>query len=261
MPIMTFTTDFGHRDGYVACMHGVALGIAPDARLVDVSHAIEPQNVLHGAYVLAQVLPWFPPASVHVVVVDPGVGTARRVLAVRAAGQLIVAPDNGLLSLVHHHRWVEAVHVVENPALVLPRVSKTFHGRDVMTPVGAHLVRGFPLAQVGPATDHMEILQLAHPRHDEDGACHGTVVHRDRFGNLVSNISDQDIARVNRRRPDARVRLADRDIGPVRTTYGEVSAGQPLALVGSTGMLEIAINQGSAASQLAPPRDVAVIYG
>jgi S-adenosylmethionine hydrolase len=173
MAIVTLLTDFGTRDGYVASMKGVIAGIAPQAQILDITHDIDPQNVAHAAHVLHQVLPWYPPNTVHIAVVDPGVGTKRRILVARVRGQLVVGPDNGLLSLLHLDGLIEEVHTLENRVLALPRVSNTFHGRDLMAPAGAHLVNGFPLAEVGPGDGSYRSVRFRSPEHDADGSCRG----------------------------------------------------------------------------------------
>jgi len=247
------------RDGYVACMKGVILGLAPSATIVDACHEIERHRILHGAFVLRQLVDWYPPTTVHVVVVDPGVGTARRIVAARAKGQLVVAPDNGLLSLLQHDHLLEEVHTVLNPAMALPEVSSTFHGRDIMAPTAARLASGTRLSDVGPATDHVEVLRLAHPERQSDGVVHGAIIHRDAFGNLITNVTAADIAHLRRTGADARVLLGDQDVGPLRHTYSDVAPGEPLALIGSDHRLEIAVNTGSAADRFNPPDDARVV--
>ena len=258
MPIITLTTDFGQRDHYVACLKGVIMQIAPAAAIVDVTHEIERHNILHGAFVLRQVMSWYTAGTIHVVVVDPGVGTPRRIIAARYAGQYVVAPDNGLISFVHHELPVENVHVVENPRLGLPHVSHTFHGRDIIGPAAAHLAGKAKLSDLGPATDHVEVIQVAQPRLLAGHIVQGRIIYSDVFGNLVTNISHEDLASVYRQRPDAGVFLDDTDIGPVRNTYADVPAGKPLALVGSSGLLEISVNAGSAKERLKPQADSVV---
>lgn len=258
MAIITLTSDFGTRDHYVASMKGVILQIAPSASIVDVSHDIERHNILHGAFVLRQTMAWYPAGTIHAVIVDPGVGTRRRIIVARYAGQLVVAPDNGLISYLHHDIPVEEVHVVENTRMVLPKVSKTFHGRDVIAPVAAHLAAGMRLRDVGPVTDHVDIVPVAHVRWVGNQIVRGRVIYTDMFGNLVTNISAEDVAGVYRLRPQAGVSLGDVAIGPVRGTYAEVGAGELLALIGSTGLLEIAVNGGNARERLSAAPDAEV---
>jgi len=259
MAIITLTTDFGTRDAYVACLKGVILRIAPAARIVDVSHDIQRHNVLHGAFVLRQLVDWYPAETVHVAVVDPGVGTDRRIVVARAAGQFVVAPDNGLLSLLQLDKVIDEVHVLENPAMALPKISHTFHGRDLMAPAAAHLAAGARLGDVGPATDHIEVLRLARAERLAEGAVAGRIVHHDAFGNLITNIALDDLAPLIRVHPDAHVHLESRDLGPIRRTYADVAPGQPLALIGSSRQLEIAVNAGSALEILDPAVDAEVV--
>ena len=151
--VITLLTDFGTQDWYVAAVKGVILQIAPEATIVDVTHDLGPQDVVQAAFVLRQTLKWFPPGTIHLAVVDPGVGSNRRLLAGRYAGQYVVAPDNGLITMVHHELPVEAVHWIANRSYALRSVSATFHGRDIMAPAAAHLAAGVAVRQLGPPTD------------------------------------------------------------------------------------------------------------
>ncbi len=257
-PIITLTTDFGLRDGYVAAMKGVMLQIAPQAVLVDVTHEVDRHAVLPGAFVLRDVLRWYPPETVHVAVVDPGVGSARRIIAARLAGQYLVAPDNGLISLAHQDFPIEQVHVVENPSVRLPQVSATFHGRDIMAPAAAHLANGATLDDLGRPTDHVEILPTPRPRRLADNSLAGQAIYADVFGNLTTNIGQADLAALRRLSPNPSVTVQGQSLGPVRRTYSDVAAGESLALIGSGGMLEIAVHAGSAAERFGPIDDLVV---
>lgn len=247
MPIVTLTTDFGLRDHYVASMKGVILKIAPKATLVDVTHEIGPHNVHQAALVLDQVWDCYPAGTIHVAVVDPGVGTARRVLAGRYGGQILIAPDNGLVSLVHRRVPVEEMRVADYKRLFGEPPSTTFHGRDIFAPIAGHLARKGKLADLGPLTDHVQILQLPQPTFNADHSMTGEVVYVDRFGTLVTNMKREDVALAYNRRPHAEVYVVDARVGPVRATYSDVEPGSPVALIGSSNSLEVAINQGSAA--------------
>jgi hypothetical protein len=231
-------------------MKGAILSIAPDVNLVDVTHDIEPQNLMQAAFVLRQAWPAFPPETIHVVVVDPTVGSDRRILAARYNGRTVLAPDNGVISLVHRDGQVEAIHVIEQRNLFAASVSATFHGRDIFAPVAARLAGGMPLADVGPATDRITTFAIPHPHPHLDGSIEGEVIYVDTFGNLVTNLTPQELKRTSPTRNSWNVTLRDRHIGPVRHTYADVPAGEPLALIGSTGWLEIAVNGGSAADAL-----------
>jgi S-adenosylmethionine hydrolase len=258
MAIITLTSDFGTRDHYVASMKGVILQIAPAATIVDVSHEIERHNILHGAFVLRQTMAWYPQGTIHAVVVDPGVGTRRRIIVAKYGGQYVVAPDNGLISYLHQDIPVEEVFVVENNRLTLPKVSKTFHGRDVIAPVAAHLAAGMRSREVGSPTDHVDVVPVPQAQWIGNQNVRGRVIYTDTFGNLVTNITGEDVAAVYRLRPQAAVTLAETNVGPVRGAYGEVGAGEALALIGSTGLLEIAVNGGSARERFKTPTEALV---
>ena len=187
-PLVTLTTDFGLRDAYVAAMKGVILSICPEARLVDVSHEVAPQDVMEAAFVLRQAVPYFPPEAVHLVVVDPGVGTARRPVALRHGGHRFVGPDNGLFALLLDGAAPETLVGLDRPAFWRTEApSTTFHGRDVFAPVAAHLAAGRRLAEVGTPAAALESLHWALPIADAQGL-RGWVVHVDHFGNGITNI-------------------------------------------------------------------------
>ena len=245
--IVTLTTDFGLQDAYVGAMKGVMLQITPFVEMVDISHLIAPQDVMEGAFVLKEAYAYFPSGTVHLVVVDPGVGTARRPLALQAGGYLFVGPDNGLFPLLLGEEHIEKVVVLDNPAYWrTPEPSSTFHGRDIFAPVAAHLAGGVPLEEVGTPVDveSLQRLRWIEPSVQE-GSIQGWVVHIDRFGNCITNIP-AELLRVAS--PDnVRVYVGDAIIQRLHRTYGEVERGEPLALIGSSGMLEIAVNAGNAA--------------
>lgn len=250
MPVITLLTDFGAADHYVAAMKGVILEAVPKATLVDISHAIGPHNLLEGAFVLRQAFEYFPKETVHVAVVDPGVGTSRAIIAARYAGQFVLAPDNGLVSLIHRDFPLEELRTVQNDRLFRRGVSATFHGRDIFAPVAGHIARTGRLAEVGPPTDKLALLDLPMPLVSPDGRLAGRIVYIDHFGNATTNIGRADLQRAARRRSGLHVKVGGLDLGELRQTYGDVPAGSPLAILGSAEMLEIAVNQGSAAPQL-----------
>jgi S-adenosyl-L-methionine hydrolase (adenosine-forming) len=246
-PILTVTSDFGRDGPYVAAMKGVVLGLAPDAQIVDVSHSIAPQNVLEGAFVLANIVDAFPPGTVHLAVVDPGVGTERRLLAVSVAGQWFVAPDNGLLGGVVRDRDVTGIWEITNPALWRTRVSSTFHGRDILAPAAAHLLLGRDPDQLGPKRAKLIALMNFEPRSDVNGLV-GEVIFRDAFGNLITNVS---AARLSAAAPEAwSVEIAGETINGLIRTYGDKPPGTIVALAGSSGWVEIAVVNGDAARTL-----------
>ena len=270
-PAVTLTTDFGRVDAYTAAMKGVILGIAPGVACVDISHDVAPQDVLHGAYVLAEAIPYFPEGCVHVAVVDPGVGTGRRAIAARIGGVHLVGPDNGLLSLAIEAllpepapwplaeaesddalaRTVESalpkgVEVFElaDPVYRLPEVSTVFHGRDIFAPAAAHLALGVDAARMGPRLDTLHRLCIARPAPPVDGMITARVIHVDTFGNAVTNLRRADVPNV------ASVEAAGRLIGEVLPSYGWADEGATLAVWGSGGRLEISVRNGSAAETL-----------
>lgn len=250
MPIIALITDFGTRDHYAAAMKGVILQINPKATIVDITHEILPHDRFHGAFVLRQTLPYFPQETIFVAVIDPTVGSGRRILAARYNDRTVIAPDNGLLTLLHRDADLQEIRVVENRRFFASTLSSTFHGRDILAPVAAHLSRGVTLDHLGPVTDHIEILDLARPRLNSDGTIEGQIMLIDHFGNLVSNISVLDLSAANARKRHYEVSVGPHAIGPIRTTYADVPSGELLALIGSSQLLEIAVNNGNAAHAL-----------
>ncbi|MFQ6015207.1 MAG: S-adenosyl-l-methionine hydroxide adenosyltransferase family protein [Anaerolineae bacterium] len=247
--VITLTTDFGEEDGYVGAMKGVILALNPSVTLVDISHQIAPQDVSGAAYVLYTSCPHFPPGTVHLVVIDPGVGGSRHPVALRTRQATYVAPDNGVLSYVTHREEVkEAIHL-DNPRYWRSPVSPTFHGRDIFAPVAAHLSLGVPLAHMGHpfAVEEMVTLPFPQPMVQRDGTLLGHVWHIDRFGNVITDIGQEHVAGSEQR---LTVEVGDQRIEGLRRTYIEGPTGGLLALVGSSGQLEIAIREGSAAEGL-----------
>jgi len=236
MAIITLLTDFGTADSYVAEMKGVLLSRAPDVALVDVSHQIPPGDIRAGQYVLGRAWRHFPAGTVHLAVVDPGVGTPRRALAVEAAGHRFVAPDNGLLSFLPADARFVSLPV---PAGAAP----TFHGRDVFAPAAAALAVGAPLEGLGSPITNAIRSPLPAPHHDGTAVI-GEVLYVDRFGTLVSNIPAAAVE------PGVRIRIAGTDVGSLRRTFGDVERGTLLAIAGSGGTVEIAVRDGSAARLL-----------
>ena len=253
MVVITLTTDFGTRDAYVAELKGAILGLAPAARLVDVSHEVAPHDVAAGALLLEAAAPHFPRGTVHLAVVDPGVGTARRGLVLAARAQLFVGPDNGLFTpfLDEGGDW-EAFEIVA-PEYRRPGASRTFHGRDVFAPAAAHLALGLAPARLGPPVRDPMRLDWPEARADAGGLA-GEVVHVDRFGNLVTSIRSAAVEALG---PGATIRIAGRAL-PLVGTYGELARGRAGALVGSQERLEIAVREGSAAAALGARRGTPV---
>ena len=253
MAVITLTTDFGTRDTYAAEMKAAILSITRDVHLVDITHEIPPQDILAGALALEAAERWFPPATIHVAVVDPGVGTARRGLAVAAGGRTFVGPDNGLFTpFIAAGGW----QAFELTAAEFrgAHVSRTFHGRDVFAPAAAHLARGLPPHRLGPAVTD-PVRRTWPGARIVEGKIGGAVLHIDRFGNLVTSIPGEALTSLG---PEVTVRVAGRTLPLVRT-YGELKRGNPGALVGSGNRLEIAVNAGSAAKSLKAGRGTPVV--
>ena len=248
MRIITLLSDFGLEDGYVAAMKGVISGIAPEAHLVDVTHLVPAQDVPFGRFRLLTVVPFFPAGTVHLAVVDPGVGTARRAVAVQSTcGSLYVGPDNGLLTgALERDPAVAAVELSEPRFWRTPDPSATFHGRDIFSPVAAHLARGVPLDSLGTALPIDQLVRLELPPWNlVPGGARGAVQAVDRFGNVISNVPGA----VLENRGAWSASIAGHTV-PGHRTYGEVPPGEALALVGSHGFVEIALNRGDAARAL-----------
>ena len=260
MSAITLITDFGEADHYVACMKGVILQWAPTAHIIDVTHMIQPHDVVHGAFVLRQVFEHFPAGTIHIAVVDPGVGSSRRLLAARYSGQTILAPDNGLVSFVHRDFVLDELRSIENTRLFQPTVSTTFHGRDMLAPVAGHLWQGMAFEKLGPAINELELLNIERPKALDQGGIEGHVLYVDHFGNVVSNISAEDLGGAGDTPEQLDVHVGPLRIGPVHTTYADVKPGEVVAVIGSTGMLEIAVNQRNAAAHLrAAPGTIVVV--
>jgi len=247
-PIVTLTTDFGTADAYVAAMKGVLFSRAPGVAVVDVSHDVPPHDVVFGAFVLDGAAPWFPAGTVHVAVVDPGVGTERDLLVVEAGGFTFVAPDNGLLTLVLR-RWPDArAWRLTSRRFDLPEVSSTFHGRDRLAPLAAALASGQVASELGTPASPERLADL--DARLFPGRVEGRVLFADRFGNLVTNVSRADVATSFGAAP-WHVRLAGRALGAPLATYAEGAGRGLFALWGSGGRLELALDRGSAATAVA----------
>lgn len=252
MSIITLLTDFGLEDPYVGIMKGVILSINPSARIVDISHHVDPQDLTQAAFILESAIRFFPEDCVHLVVVDPGVGSGRDIVALRRLRRTIVAPDNGVLTRVIETEPVDRAVRVENSDYFLDKVSRTFHGRDIFAPVGAHVSRGVELDRLGAPVEPENLVRLDLPRThvSANGELVGVVVHIDRFGNCVTNITEDRLKSFCRTGAAGRLRVAvgGQRIEGLARNYEAAGAGKPLAIVGSFGCLEIAVNRGSARS-------------
>jgi len=249
MPILTLTTDFGLKDGFVGTLKGVIWGICPEAQIADISHTIAPQNVLEGAFTLWRAYSFFPAGTVHLAVVDPGVGTQRRPLAMQAGKWYFVGPDNGLFTPVladaEKNGWLVEIFHLTNKDYWLPNVSYTFHGRDIFAPVAAHLAKAVPLTKLGEAIHDPVRLQMPHPEKTKDGwRAHVTVV--DVFGNCTTDLPAAELTEHDK----VTFRLRGYDIHDLVTSYGHCQPGELVALVDSENFVEIAAVNGSAAREL-----------
>ncbi|OYT52501.1 hypothetical protein B6U66_01705 [Candidatus Bathyarchaeota archaeon ex4484_135] len=260
-PIITLTTDFGQRDPYVASMKGVILALCPDAAIVDITHDVPKFDVRAGALIMAQAAPWFPKGTVHVGVVDPGVGTARRAIVAVSERYFFVGPDNGLLMPAAMKDGLKAVYAIENRKLMLERVSRTFHGRDIFAPVAARLASGLRPEEVGPVIDDYVVPSFAEPELRESEV-RGEVMYIDGFGNVITNIPEGLLAELGiSDGSDLEVEVGDRVLRlKLRSAYGEAKPGELTAIIDSWGMFEVAVNLGSAAEELgARPGDKVVV--
>jgi S-adenosylmethionine hydrolase len=245
--IVTLTTDFGLIGPYVAAMKGIVLGAAPGTVLVDVCHTINPQNVLEGAFVLAGIVDAFPAGTVHLAVVDPGVGTRRRLIAVALADQWFVLPDNGLITGVACGRSPAGIWEIANPAISRATIAPTFHGRDILAPAAAHLLLGRDPAELGPVRTRFITLRNFEPARYPNGFA-GEVLFRDAFGNLITNVHAGGLG--DEPASEWTVEIAASRIDGLVRTYGECSPGTLVALIGSSGWVEIAVVNGDAAERL-----------
>lgn len=246
-PIVTLTTDFGVRDHFVGVMKGVILSICPESTIVDISHDVHPFEISEAAFLIAQAHRYFPPETAHVVVVDPGVGTARRPILVEAEGQYFIGPDNGVLAMVylgvpHTVRTITADKYFHHP------VSRTFHGRDIFSPIAAHVANGVAPSSMGEIIDDHLKPTFTEPERVAKRSWVGSVLHVDRFGNLITNfrLKDFDYIRVQPFEMSVGIRKLTR----LALTYAEVEPGDPFVIAGSSGYLEIAANRASAAREL-----------
>lgn len=247
--IVTLITDFGLEDPYAGMMQGVILSRAPGAVCVALTHAIPPQDVRQAAIFLRYSYPYFPAGTVHLAVVDPGVGTDRAILAAECCGQFFVAPDNGLLSPILRQGCEPCVVRVDRPDLYLENISSTFHGRDIMSPVAAALLRGVPVAELGRRSETWATIELPVAKVEKGGVT-GELLYSDRFGNLVSSVRRSDLESAGIAAATCEIRIGGKFIAGVRSAYAEVGKGQACAIFNSAGQLEIAVHGGSAVEAL-----------
>jgi S-adenosylmethionine hydrolase len=250
---ITFLTDFGLQDDFVGTCHGVMKRIAPDAQIIDITHGIPPQAVLQGALVLASTLPYMP-IGVHLAVIDPGVGSHRRALALSDAdGRLFVGPDNGLLLPAADRAGIQEAHELVNPSYALASISRTFHGRDLFAPAAAHLARGVSVGALGPPIDPDALVRLDIPKPGFlDGVVHATTLYVDSFGNIALNLTRDDLERVAVV-PGTRIELelaGERYFAVAARTFADARPGDVILYEDSYSNMSIAISNGSAAGML-----------
>jgi S-adenosylmethionine hydrolase len=248
--IITLLTDFGLQDHFVAAMKGAMLEINPDLIFIDITHLVPAHDIVSGAFTLGQAYHYFPAGSIHVAVVDPGVGTSRRCLVATAGGRFFVAPDNGLLSNVYNNEEVVLTHEITSDHYMRKPVSPTFHGRDVFAPVAAWLSRDITLPQFGPVAHNPVRLKFPELTRVRDALIQATILYVDRFGNLITNLKPDDIPPYSGAGKKCKVLAGQREITSFRRTFGEGLAGEVFMVPGSTGHLEIVLRNGSAAAEL-----------
>jgi len=250
--IITLLTDFGLKDSYVGAMKGVILSICPDANIIDISHEIRKFDIRQGAYVLASASSFFPERTIHVGVVDPGVGTTRKPIIIEAKKNFYVGPDNGLLTLAALKEGIKRVVHISNRKYMLPRISHTFHGRDIFAPVAAHLANGVPIEEFGPLLEKYETLSFSKPKIYKK-RIEGEIIYIDGFGNIVTNIYREILEKISiNEGRTIKITFNDKTekILKICKAYNEVKEGEFLAIIGSGDFLEISINLGNAAKKL-----------
>ncbi|MDJ0914899.1 MAG: SAM-dependent chlorinase/fluorinase [Desulfobacterales bacterium] len=253
MPVITLVTDFGETDEYVGLMKGVILSVNPTAQIIDINHHIEPQDLHQAARTIEASYQYFPEGAIHVVVVDPGVGSQRDILVLQTQNYFFLAPNNGVLSLIIENESFVSVHQVSNQEFFRHPVSNTFHGRDIFAPVAGHLSLGISPRQFGSPQSLENVVRLTDVKAQRttSGLLIGEVIVVDRFGNLITNITQQELAAYLQSRGGhmPKFLIGDEAINGLMTHYADVENSMPLAVIGSRGLVEIAINKGSAAAK------------
>ncbi|MGD0270116.1 MAG: SAM-dependent chlorinase/fluorinase [Candidatus Sulfotelmatobacter sp.] len=263
-PIITLTTDFGSNDHFVGAMKGVILDIVPDAQIVDICHAVQAFDVLDGALTVSQAYSYFPNRTVHVVVVDPGVGTARRPIVASCDKYHFVAPDNGVLSLVYAREPRMHVRHITSEHYFLQPVSNTFHARDIFSPVAAYLAKEVDSLKFGEEIEDYVRFSAPKPKAVDGNRLRGVVLKVDRFGNLITNITPQDAPMIfGADRKAFKIVVGSREITELHNAYAEAAPGEVFGILGSMGFLEIAANRGAAAQLTGAGKgsDVSIILG
>jgi len=255
--IITLTTDYGTDDHLVGTLKGVILKINPDVTIVDITHHVAPFDLLDGALTIGAAYSYFPPKTIHVVIVDPGVGTERRPLLVSGQSQYFIAPDNGVLSLVYEREHNTVVRHANAEHYYLQPLSKTFHGRDVFAPVAAWLSKGYQTASMGEEIGDYKRFALPRPK-PWDGGLRGVVMRVDSFGNLITNFREQDLAGATQDGGVIRMQVGTHEVTNLVDTFANGKTGVPIAYLGSSGYLEIALNKGNASKTLSVGRGAVV---
>jgi S-adenosylmethionine hydrolase len=253
-PIITLLTDFGTKDTFVGTVKGVILSICPGAQLVDLSHEVPPQAVFTGAFLLKSAIDYFPKGTIHLAVVDPGVGSTRKAIALKSKGHFFVGPDNGLFSAALEGKGIEQIVELTEKKYQLPNPSSTFHGRDIFAPVAAHLAKGVALNCLGAKLNNCIWRQVPRPFKTAKGWT-GEVLWIDRFGNLITNLEKKHIPK------PFRLKIGKTVILTLGTHYAAAKKGTAMALIGSDGNLEISISGGNAAQKLGVSIGVSVVLG
>ncbi|RUA17944.1 MAG: hypothetical protein DSY55_01145 [Clostridia bacterium] len=249
-PPISLITDFGLSDGYVGAMKGVIIDVLPWGQVIDITHDIEPQNIRQAAFVLHTAAPHFPQCTVHLVVVDPGVGTDRRSIAVYTDEAVFVGPDNGVFTWIYKTWNVREIRELQNPYYRRARVSATFHGRDLFAPFAAHIAAGVPAPSIGPVVDNPVTFDIPDPSRQPHGDIQGHVIHIDFFGNVITNITAKMLADAS----GWTFELGGQAVSAFYRTYAYADEGELFALIGSQGFLEIAMRNGHAAQRLGVDR-------
>ena len=252
--VIALCTDFGIGDHYSGAMKGVILGINPDAVIVDITHSVPKFDVLAGALTLSSFYGYYPAGTIHVAVVDPGVGSERKPIAMEADGSYFIGPDNGLFSIIYSRSANKIVREITNPDYIMKRVSSTFHGRDIFSPAAAYVSLGVNINEFGGEVSAPGSLELPEPETFPDRV-RGEIIHTDSFGNLLTNIPGHMVKK------GSEVFVGELSLGAPKSSYESAKKGEPLCIVGSTGFLEISVNQGSAYEALGRELAVTVLTG
>jgi S-adenosyl-L-methionine hydrolase (adenosine-forming) len=257
-PIITLTTDYGTNDHLVGVLKGVILKINPEVTIIDITHAVTPYDLLDGALAIGSAYAYFPPRTIHVVIVDPGVGTERRPILVSGQNQYFIAPDNGVLSGVYEKEQNFAVRHLTSEHYFMQPVSKTFHGRDVFAPVAGWLSKHWQPASMGEVIEDFKRFAMPKPKESE-GVWKGVVLKVDGFGNLITNFRAEDLAAESMEKGEIQMQVGNHSVTRMVHLFASGNAGEPVAYIGSSGYVEIAVNKGNASKALGAGRGTPVV--